>query len=260
MKILKNLRRIVLILTIFLAGGSIFASTESTKKERNNISAGNILYEEGKYSAALEKYKKALKENPSSLVARYNAGLCELKIGTNPADTTQTAKNMKSAGTEEMQRVAAMVKERPQLAAKANYNLGNVAFMDEDYRSALNYYKQALRLDPSDDAARKNLRITQLKLQNENQDNQDNKQNQDQQNKEENQQDQNQDQNNEQDQNNQDQQQDQQQNQPPQQDLSDQTAEQILNAMENKEAQTRARVGNEQGGKAHAKGKSRYNW
>ncbi|MCH5238240.1 MAG: tetratricopeptide repeat protein, partial [Muribaculaceae bacterium] len=176
-----------------------------------------------------------MKENSSSAVAKYNLGLSEVRLGVNPADTSQTAKNMKKDGISQLQQVAKMAKEKPSLASRANYNLGNVSFIDEDYSSALNYYKEALRINPEDDDARRNLRITQLKLQN--QDNQDNNQdqNQDQQEEKEDNKD---NQDNKQDQN-QDEQDNQQNQSPQQQDINSQTAEQILNAIENKENQTR---------------------
>lgn len=243
-------------------GGNTYAQSESTRKERNYITEGNKLYNDGRYRAAYLKYQQALKENPSSVVARYNLGLSQIRLGSNPSDTTQAAKDMLANGAKAMEQVSQMGREKPMLASRANYNLGNIAFNSEDYANALNYYKQSLRLNPDDEAARRNLRITQLKLQNQNQDqNQDQDQNKDQ--------DQNQDQNQNQDQQqNKDQNQDQnkdknqdqnqQQNQP---DINQQTADQILKAMENKENQTRARVttGN-QGDKSTDRNRSRKNW
>ena len=232
--------KVLIILTLlsvaFVSAGNIYAQSESTRKERNYISEGNKLYNDGRYRAAYLKYQQALKENPSSAVARYNLGLSQIRLGSNPSDTTQAAKDMLANGAKAMEQVSQMGREKPMLASRANYNLGNIAFNSEDYSNALNYYKQSLRLNPDDEAARRNLRITQLKLQNQNQD-------------------QNQDQNKDQ---NQDQNQQQQQNQP---DINQQTADQILKAMENKENQTRARVttGN-QGDKSTDRNRSRKNW
>lgn len=237
---------------------------ESNRKERNAITAGNKLYNDGRYRAAMLKYQEALKMNPNSAVARYNLGLSQIRLGSNPSDTTQTAKDMLKKGCESMEMVSKLGSQKPDLAAKANYNLGNVCFNSEGYPQALDYYKQALRLNPDDAAAKRNLRITQLKMQNQNQDKD---KNQDQ-NKDQNQ-DQNKDQNKDQNQNkdqdqNKDQNQDQQQNKNKQQqpqDINQQTADQILKAMENKENQTRARVGNgSQGDKTKGQNRSRKNW
>lgn len=237
---------------------------ESTKKERNHITKGNELYDKGNFQDAATQYQMALKENPASVVARYNLGLSELRIGTNPNDTSETAKKMLEAGCKNMESVSTLGSSRPDLASRANYNLGNVAFVSEDYQKAIDYYKQSLRLNPEDNDARRNLRIAQLKIQNDDQ-NQD--QNQDDQNQDQNQnEDQNNDQNqdeDQQDQNN-DQEQNQDQNEEQQQEnpsnISQQTAEQILNAIENKENQTRARVAGENAEKSRQRNRSKKNW
>ena len=253
---------IMALLCVLSFPGIASADNESTKKERNAITAGNKLYNDGRYRAAIGKYEEALRENPNSAVGRYNLGLTQIRVGTNPSDTTQAAKDLAAKGCQTLEQIAKMGSLKPRLASMANYNLGNVAFNSEDYSKALGYYKQALRLNPNDDKARRNLRITQLKIQDQD-DNQDqdkdkedqqkdNEQNQDQQ--------QNQNQNQDQQDNKQDQQNNQQQ-QPKPQDINQQTADQILKAMENKENQTRARVatGN-QGDKSKGRNRNNKNW
>lgn len=250
-------------LIIFTGNETLFAQNNtpvSTKKERNNITKGNKLYEEGKYKEALKRYQEALNENPSSIVAKYNLGLSEIRIGSNPNDTSETAKNMLASGVKNMEQVANLGKKRPDLAAYANYNLGNVSFNSQDFKKAVDYYKKSLRLNPADEKARRNLRIAQLKLQNQDQD-------QDQQEQEQENQDQDKDQNQDQQEQNQDQQQDQNQNQDQDQDqqqsqnnLNEQTAEQILNAMENKENQTRAKMAGQNAEQARQRGRNRRNW
>ena len=240
------------------------AQMVSTKKERNLIDEGNKFYKEGNFNEAEKKYKAAMKENPQSAVAQYNLALSQLRLGSNPNDTTRKAQELLGEGLAGMEKIAKLGNKKANLASRANYNIGNVAFSTEDYNKALNYYKQALRLNPDDEDARRNLRITQLKIKEQDQDqnqdqNQDKEQNQDQQQDQNQDQEQNQDKQDQDNQNNQDQQQDQDQS-PQQPQINPQTAEQILNAMENKEAQTRARVGNEQSEKARQRNKSRYNW
>ncbi len=254
---------LVTLLAFIAPSAQAFAAGESTKQERNAITEGNKLYNRGRYRAAMQKYEEALRDNGNSAVARYNLGLSQIRIGSNPSDTTQAAKEMVQKGCQQLEQVAKMGSTKPALAAKANYNLGNVSFNSEDYQNALNYYKQALRLDPADESARRNLRITQLKIQNQNdnKDNNDDKKDQDQDKQDQNKdQQQNQQQNQDQNQQNQDQKDQQQQQQQPQ-DLNQQTADQILQAMENKENQTRARVttGNP-GEKSEARRKNPKNW
>lgn len=233
----------------------------STKKERNHITKGNKYYEEGKYKEAMTQYQLALQENPSSQVGRYNMALSEILIGSNPNDTTQAAKTMLERGVKGMEQVANLGIKRASLASKANYNLGNVAFNSEDYQKAVDYYKKSLRLNPEDDNARRNLRIAQLKIQNQDQNqDQDQDQDQDQQDQNQDQKDQNQDQEQDQQDQNQDQQDQNQDQQDQQSAMNPQTAEQILNAIENKENQTRARVAGQNAEKSQQRNKNRRNW
>ena len=223
----------------------ICACAQTTRQERRLITSGNNLYLEGKYFEALGEYQKALTANPQSAEARYNAGLSRVRLASKASDNKEEAEEVLKQAVADLTAVAGLTSQKPMLASKANYNLGNLSFNSEDYQNALNFYKQALRLNPADDDARRNLRITQKRLQQ----NQDKKQDQ---NKDQNK-DQNQDQNK-------DQNQDQQKQQPQPQQMSQQNAEQILKAMENKENATRARVGQAGKGEKGRQQKNRRNW
>ena len=234
-----KLTTIIKTLLIFasLASVTSYANAQSTRQERRLITSGNKLYVERKFKDAAIKYQDALKENGSSAVAKYNLGMAQIRQVTDLKDTTARATSLIETGIKNLSEVAAMAKEKPGLASKANYNLGNIEFNREKYAEAINFYKQALRIDPKDENARKNLRIAQLKQQNQNNDNKDNQDNQD--NMQDQQQDQNKDQQKDQDKNkdqNQDQNKDQNQDQKKdnqQQNINNQTASQILQAVDN---------------------------
>lgn len=241
------------ILLLIISAVSLDASATVNRKERRMVSEGNELYKDGHFLEAGEKYREALKIEPSSKEALYNLGLTYIRRA-NAAQSDSLRTQLAKAGAEAMQTVAQSAKEKPALAADALYNLGNIAFNSEDYANAVQMYKSSLRIRPEDENARRNLRIAQKKLKqnDQNQDKQD--QNEDQ--KQDQQQDQNKDQ--QQDQNEQDQQQ---QQQPKEQEINPQAAEQILNAMENKENQTRARVNKSNNGeKAVGRSKNNKRW
>ena len=239
----------------------------STKAERNFIRNGNKLFEEKNYAEAEVEFNKALQANPSSAVAAYNLALT-LAMQAEPNDSTGIIQHADS-----LFNYAASITKDKQLKAMAHYNMGNLAYNSNQFDKAINDYKNALRAMPSDDDARYNLRMAQLKQQeqqqnqqNQNQDqNQDQNQNKDQnqdknkdQNKDQNQQ--NQDKNKDQNQNQQDQQnqQNQNQNQNQQQQNQDQqqqqqqqakagqmderSMQQVLKAMENKEKETQQKL------------------
>lgn len=244
-----NFRFLTVLFTILLGCNILLA--QSVREERLLIKEGNALFGEGKYLESAAKYKQALEINPSSAVGHYNLGLSQVKQVKNLKDTTQAVLSLVDNATTNLRAVASMAKEKKDLASKANYNLGNISFGRENYKEAVDYYKSALRLNPDDENARKNLRIAQKKLQQQNQDkNQDNQKQNDRQDKQDQKQDK------------QDQQQDKQDQQDKQKDnnINNQTADQILNAVNNKEAATRSKYNASKAEQKEAAGKSVKNW
>lgn len=245
--IFDSLWRCGLLVILCVLTGVSPAHADSTRKERILIKDGNALYRSQKFAEAKVKYRDALNENGSSAVAQFNLALCNVNLARINKDNDSISKKLLSDASAAFMKVAELGKENPSLASKSNYNMGNLQFESENYQAAIQLYKQALRLDPDFENARRNLRIAQLKLQNQQQDKKDQNMDKDQeqqkdqeQNKDKQDQDQqDQDQQN-QDKQNQDQQNKDQQNQQPQpNELSDQAAQQILNAVENNEQKAR---------------------
>lgn len=232
--------KVLALCAILVAAVATPVSAQSTRAERRHINTGNRLYEQSKFADAQREYQAALKANPSSAVATYNLGLSQLRQIKNLKDTTSQNAGLRKEAVSNLSAIANMAASKPGLAAKANYNLGNMEFNSENYKGAIDYYKQSLRIDPSDERTRKNLRIAQKKLQQQQQQNQDKK---DQDKKDQDKQDQD-----KKDQQQQQQKQDQQDKQKDQQ-ISPQTSQQILQAVDNKENAVRARVNKANSGK-----------
>ena len=228
---------------IFVAGTAMFfmsataaendsdAAPLTTKQERNLIREGNGLYRQKRFAEAeVPQSETALFNLAASLIRQ--SGSADPNSGNNPLkEASDVLRQLGKEGYD------------INLSGKSFYNLGNMAFNNSDFAGAVDMYKNSLR---------KNLRIAQKKLQEQQQDqqNQDQQQNQDKQDQQDQNQDQqqNQDKQDQQDKNqNQDQQQQQQdkkdqQKQQQQQQMSDSNADKILKAMENEEAATRKRV------------------
>lgn len=246
------------------------AASVSTRPERRLIKKGNDFYGQSKFPEAIMAYKSALKENPESAVASFNLGLSQIQYAMKLQDSDTLKQQLLQSGVQLQQSVAQLGSSNAKLASMANYNLGNLQFEQENYTQAIALYKQALRLNPTDNNARRNLRIAQLRQQNQddkkdNQDNKDNQQNQDQQDKQQDQQDKNQDNEQNQEQQNRDNPENDPKNQDnspeePDSRISPQAADQILNAVENNETQTRARHGRNEGEKAAGRASSSRRW
>lgn len=248
---LKTMNRILYLTIVLAMLFPVVVNGADNKQERNFVSQGNALYRQKRYAEAETMYKKALSFSPNSEVARFNlasalirqAGSTDANNGNTPlSDAMQLLTDLEANA------------QNTQIVEKAAYDLGNLAFNQQNYQGAIDHYKNALRKNPDNDKARENLRLAQKKLeeQNKNQDKNKDQQNKDQ-NKDQNQQNKNQDQNKDKKDDNKDKQQpdqpkdqkkDQKNQQPKPQNggISDENAKKILKAMENEEAATRKKV------------------
>lgn len=259
MKTLKL--KIFMLLLVLLTGAANAAATPAgdeiptIKKERNHIRSGNKLYKAKRYAEAEVEYRKALQVAPQSSIAQFNLATALMRQGS--ATASQESKDNPMNEAQSLLENIVKSSSSRDLRGKASYDLGNIAYAQQQWQQAIEHYKNALRCNPADDHARDNLRLAQLKKQQQDKQNKQNK-NQDQ-NKDKNQdkdkQDQNKDKKN-QDQNKQDQDkekqnkdkqnqqpQNQQNGQPKQQNgMSQQNVEQVLKAMQDQERATQQRI------------------
>jgi tetratricopeptide (TPR) repeat protein len=205
------------------------------KAERKNVRNGNKLYTNEKYTEAEVAYRKSLEVNPRSIEGTYNLGDALYKQQKYPEAAEQY---QLIAGQSEK-----LLQDSPansQRLANVFHNLGNIGMQNKEYAKSVEAYKQSLRLNPTDDETRYNLALAQKLL--EDQQNED--QSQDNQNQDD-QQDQEQDQKDDQQQ--QQQQNDQQENktqeeQQQNEQMSQDNAQQILDAFLQDEKDTQEKV------------------
>ena len=202
--------------------------TVYAQDDRQLIREGNKLYRSGQYAQAETTYRKALGKNAQNARASYNLG-CAL---------------MKQGKTDEADKQFSLAASSPQadnvFRSKSYYNKGVMYQGKKDYQKAIDAYKNALRLNPADEHARKNLALCkrQQKQQQQQQQNQDQKNNQNQPDKQD--QDDKQDKQDKQPNKNKNQQDKQ---QPEKKDeMSKENAEQLLNAAMQEEKATQQRI------------------
>ncbi len=225
--------------------------------ERKYIRSGNKEYERSNYVESEAAYRRALEKTPGSYEAQFNLGNTLYKQGRY-ADAAQIFAPLAADST------------HMEYAAGSFYNTGNALFQQRQLEQALEAYKNALRLNPGDEQAKFNLAYTKKLLNKDNQNqgggggnnnqNQQNQNNQNNQNDKQNQNDQNK---NQQDQQNQNQDKqnpdksDPSKSEPDKGGMSQEEADQMLQAMQNEEDKTREKVNAQ---KAKAVGRSSKNW
>lgn len=243
------IKHISLIFILLFVLGTLHA-----QRENKFIRRGNSDFEEKNYSEAEKNYISSLSKGGNTYKGLFNLG-----------DVYYEQKDYRQAGM--LFDSVARLQIDEDTKSKAFYNLGNTllsASIGNDTVAAealplsIESYKEALRINPVDTAAKYNLAYAQLLLDNQQQQDQDQNQDQDQdQNQDQQQDQQNKDQENkdqedqqdkqdQQDQQKQDQQQEnsqqqQQQQQQPRQ-ISKEDAERMLEAMKNDEKKTLEKV------------------
>lgn len=222
---------IIQFLLLLLLPLSVFA-------QKKHVKEGNNYYQQQKYKEAANAYQQALVKNPTYVPGLFNLGNALIKQKNFDASRQVLGSTAKTSTDKSVK-------------ANANYNIGNTYMHEQKWEQAVESYKQALRNNPQDEAAKYNLSyaLQMLKKQQgdggmdknkENKDNKDNKQDknkqddqkQDQENKDEGKNDEKENQENDKG----DQQEEQNKRPQPQPSkLSEQQAEQLLNALSQEE-------------------------
>lgn len=228
----------------------VFAFFILTGSSLNDARKANQAYENGNYEEAVQLYRAAIAEDPDNPKLHFNLGNALAKMGS-----TQEAETAFS-------RYKTLV-ENPADESRADYNTGKMLTDLEQYDQAISYFREALANNPDDEDARFNYELALQKKQEQQQENQEkqsdsdqNQENEQNQNSQNDQNQQNQPQNSDQQQNPQnpeDQQGDNQQ-QPNPIDMTEEEAENILDALKQlerellenrKKESTQAQSGNE---------------
>lgn len=207
----------------------------SAQQEKREVRSGNRAFRSKNYNEAEIDYRKGLVKDSTSFISAYDL-----------ASSLYMQKDYENAART-LDKVADQLPQS-EYASRWYFNKGNIALQQQDYKTAVDAFKQALLLDPEDLQAKESYIYAKEKLkdrqdgQNQQQDGQNQQDNQNQQD----------DQNKQNDQNQQDDQNQQPQPQPnddqqPQQapagqQISPQQAQQMLKAIQAKEKETQEKV------------------
>ena len=235
------MRKIVLFSLLAISVAGAYAQ----RSDRSFVRKGNRLFEDSLFIKAEENYLKAVDMNPELYEGYYNLGnsyTAQQKPNEAVEQYRKTANALEERKKELMYDPSASQKDLQRCKdelAKTYHNTGVVYHMCEQYDKAVESYKQALRNNPQDDETRYNLILAQRMLKDQQQNQEEQQQQQDQQQEQQQQEQQQQEQ---QQQEQQEQQQQQQEQQEQEQDMSQENAEQILEAAMQDEKDVQERV------------------
>jgi Ca-activated chloride channel homolog len=196
--------------------------------ERKEIRSGNSAYEKGNYQKAEIDYRRALVRNPKSIQAKYNLGNALYKLNNSP----------------EAEKVISPLVDsiiNPNIKSNAYHNIGNFNLAQKKYQESIDSYKNSLRIHPNDMETKANLAYAQKMLKDQkDKQNKDKDKNKDQNKDNKDNKDKNKDQKQDQKNNN-----DKKDGQQPPPKITPQAAQQMLQAIQNKEKETQDKVNKE---------------
>lgn len=203
---------------------ALLCLSTATFAQKADFRRGNRAFRKENYGQADIDYRKGLLKDSTQVKGRYNLANNLYRQGS----FDEAAKLMEAIPVDSLNVGA--------FESDVLFNKGDIAIARQDWQTAVNCFIQYLMVHPDDIAAKENYTYARYHLQNQDQ-NQNQDQDQDQNQNQDQQDQQNQDQ--DKDQQNQDQRQ---QPQPQPEQLSPQQAQQLLQAIQDKEKQTQEKV------------------
>jgi Ca-activated chloride channel homolog len=127
----------------------------NAQDENAAIREGNKLYKERQFEKALPAYQKAIEQNPQNATARLNLANARYRTGNLP-DAEESFNELIEKTTDRNYKV------------KGYYNKGVTLTKQKKLQESIEAYKNAIKLDPTDEDTRFNLQkaLTELKKQN----------------------------------------------------------------------------------------------
>jgi len=134
-----GLAALVLLCFLLGSGFSLFQTAASLCR------AANRLFEQSKFAEALDRYARALQLQPDDPLLRLNSGDALYRQGKFAEAREEFAKAAAGGGY--------------RVASAAHFNSGNAFLREQNIDSAIEEYKNALRCDPANALAKRNLEL-----------------------------------------------------------------------------------------------------
>ena len=127
---------------------AFFLFTGFFETSQGTVKKGNDKFQNKQYQSALDAYRKVQVKNPDAPEVLYDLGTALYKVDS----YQESATDLESAEARS---------KDPQLKARTLYNYGNAQYRLGNFEKAIESYKKALALDPTDKDAKYNLEFLQ---------------------------------------------------------------------------------------------------
>ena len=145
------MKRLLVLIPLLLLVALALSGCGSSAERLNND--GNEAFAEQDYEGAMTAYHQAGEESPDLAEPHYNAA------------NTHYRQEAYDQAQQEIEQTLVSDKAQEGLDQHTYYNLGNTLFQAQQYQAAIEAYKEALRLNPSDLEAKQNLELALRQLQ-----------------------------------------------------------------------------------------------
>lgn len=122
------------------------------QSDRYTIRSGNSLYDKGEFALAEEKYNEVTLSDPQNYKAWFNRGAAQYRQDLFDEAITSFDRSLRET-------------ENPLEQSAIYHNIGNIHLKKEEWKNAVDAYKNALRKNPNDEQTRENLAYAMNKLQ-----------------------------------------------------------------------------------------------
>jgi|SRR5687768_3135467 len=215
---MKLIGLFVIIMLVCLSANDLSAQADYSFS-RN----GDKFFEEGRYPDAETSYRKALQLKPKASTT-YNLANSMFLQDRIPEAIAEYKKAITAA-------------EDADVKQRGYYNMGNAYFQNNEFGQSINAYKEALKINPADEDAKKNLMLAMRQMKQQQQQQQEEKKEDQQQQQQEQEQ-----QKQEEQQQQQQEQQQQQQQQQQKEDVSKEEAKEILKAIDREDQRVQEKL------------------
>lgn len=163
---LKSSRKLFSAALVFM----LATSQLSAQTDRSEVRKGNRLFNKDNYKEAEVEYRKGLIKDSLSLASRYNLGNTLYRMDDMEqaqASYTQIADSVAKSNISSINWEEGRVECESTLASDLYHNIGNTFLQQKKYAEAIEAFKNALRCNPGDMDTKSNLAYAQKKLEDE---------------------------------------------------------------------------------------------